>query len=146
MGHVDLDYNQITDLIYVGSNLCCATHFEEELLEKGIEADISLEKEHLDNPVGVDYFLWLPTLDHEPPTQKQLRMGVAMLKQCIAMNMKVYVHCKNGHGRAPSLVAAYLMTTGMDVQEALSFIKEKRPPTHLQDVQVAALEEFKKNI
>ena len=48
--HVKMSYNKIEDLLYAGNNLCCVTHFEHELLSKGIAADISLEIENLDNP------------------------------------------------------------------------------------------------
>ena len=138
-GQPDFQYNQITDHIYLGTNACCVDHFKEDLLEQGITADISLEKEHLDAPYGVDLFLWLPTEDHTPPTPSQLKSGIDMIASLIAQNQKVYVHCKNGHGRAPTLVAAYLMSTGMSMEEALVHIKEKRPVIHLEDSQIAAL-------
>lgn len=54
--HIVLSYNQINEFIYAGNNMCCQTHFEKELLAKGITADISLELERLDNPKGVSYF------------------------------------------------------------------------------------------
>ncbi|HEX9664328.1 MAG TPA: hypothetical protein VGA49_00750 [Patescibacteria group bacterium] len=38
--HNDLEYNQIDSYIYIGTNACCGTHFEEKLLTKGIRADI----------------------------------------------------------------------------------------------------------
>jgi len=47
--HIKMSYNKINDLLYAGNNMCCQTHFEEELLSKGITTDISLESERLDN-------------------------------------------------------------------------------------------------
>ena len=32
--HINMSYNQINDYMYAGNNLCCQTHFEEELLCK----------------------------------------------------------------------------------------------------------------
>lgn len=142
----NLDYNQITDHIYIGSNMCCQTHFDEELIKAGVKADISLEEERLDSPFGVESFLWLPTKDLTAPTKNQFEIGITALKKLEELSIKAYVHCRLGHGRAPTLVAAYLIKIkGMSVTEALEFIKTKRPVIHLEDEQVAALQELQSN-
>lgn len=142
-----LDYSYIDDGIFIGTNYCCVTHFDDVLKEKeGIEADLSLEGERIDNPFGVDYFVWLPVIDHTAPKLEQLEFGVAVLKKWIGMNKKVYVHCQNGHGRAPTMVAAYLINKGMGVEEAIEFIKDKRDSIHLNDMQVEVLHKFAKII
>lgn len=143
-GAPPFEYNQITENIFLGTNACCIDHFKTELLEKGITADISLEKERLDASFGVDVFLWLPTIDHTPPTQKQFNTGVDTIASLIKSGYKIYIHCKNGHGRAPTLTAAYLITMGMTADEAIARIKEKRPVIHLEESQIAALHEFQK--
>lgn len=79
--HPTLDYSRLTPYIFVGSNMCCQVHFEEELLAKGISVDISLEAERLDNPEGVKAFLWLPTKDHFAPSRAQLKLGVEMIEE-----------------------------------------------------------------
>ena len=140
--HPQLDYHQITKYIYIGTNQCCQTHFDERLLRKKIRADISLEKSRLDAPFGVEYYLWLPTRDGHAPTPRQLELGIAMLRFCVKHRIRVYVHCKNGHGRAPTLVAAYLMTTGMNTARAVAFIKKYRSVTHLNSVQMNALKRY----
>jgi len=44
----------------------------------------------------------------------------------------VYVHCTAGIGRAPHVVAAYLMFfRGYSVEDVIKFIKEKRPVAYL---------------
>jgi len=48
-----LEYNYITNGIYIGTNQCCQTHFDEKLKKEGIEADISLEEEKIDAPFGI---------------------------------------------------------------------------------------------
>ncbi len=142
--HSELDYNQITPEIFIGTNACCTTHFEEELIGKGIVADISLESERLDTPKGVKFFLWLPTKDGHAPSHEALRVGVAALAELVKLKKKIYVHCKNGHGRAPTLVAAYLMTQGKTLKEALALLKLKRPIVHPNQEQISALHEFAK--
>jgi len=140
-----IDFNYITDGIYIGTNQCCRTHFDEQLKKENIEADISLEENRIDAPFGVQFYIWIPIKDHSAPTKEQLEFGVSILEKFVDMKKKIYVHCKNGHGRAPTLVAAYLIKKGMSVDKALAIIKAKRPSIHLEDVQQEALNNFSKS-
>lgn len=144
--HVNMNYNQITKNIYIGTNNCCQTHFEKELLDRGITVNLSLEKERLDAPFGVKYFLWLPTKDKAAPTQDTLKLGVAVITKCIELKKVLYIHCMNGHGRAPTLVAAYFISLGDSVDDAIEKIRQKRPEIHLEDVQYEALKNFAKKM
>jgi protein-tyrosine phosphatase len=146
MKHTVFDYNKITPLIFLGTNACCIMHFKEALLKKGITADISIEAERIDNPIGVDYFLWLPTKDHYPPTLKQLLVGVNTIDSLVKYKIKTYIHCKNGHGRAPTMLAAYFIFKGDDVDKAITKIAKKRTEIHLWPSQVKQLQKFKKYI
>lgn len=141
-----VDYNLITDGIYVGTNQCCQMGLSDVLKKEGITADISLEEERLDQPFGVESYLWLPTKDHTPPSDSQLELGVLTLERLTAQGMKVYVHCKNGHGRAPTLVAAYLIKKGMTFEEAEKLLKKGRPETHILPNQQAALKKFERSL
>lgn len=138
---IPFEYDKVTDYIYLGSNQCCQVHFEKSLLKKGIMADISLEKERLDAPFGVDYFLWLPVKDTTPPSQKQLLVGAKTIKALVDSKIKVYVHCLRGHGRSPTLVAAYFILEGLKYDEALNKIRAKRK-IHLRSSQIKALKKF----
>ncbi|MBI2498814.1 dual specificity protein phosphatase family protein [Candidatus Woesearchaeota archaeon] len=140
------EYSKITEYIYIGTNLCCAEHFKKVLLKKGIKADISLEEKRLDHPIGVDYYLWLPTKDQTPPSFNQLLIGSKFIKDLIKNKVKVYIHCEFGHGRSPTLVAAYFISEGKEVKEAIKIIKNKRPSIHLSKSQIKALENFRKRI
>ncbi len=141
-----LEYNKITDNIYIGTNQCCQIDFDDMLIKEGMTYDISLEKDRVDAPYGVVSYVWIPVEDHQAPTQEQLGFGVYVLEKIVLLGKKVYVHCKNGHGRAPTLVAAYLIKKGKTVEEAVVFIKQMRPVIHLEDIQKKALENFLKNI
>jgi protein-tyrosine phosphatase len=145
-GHKGFDYSQITDEVYIGTNMCCQLGFSKELLSKGVRADISLEQDRTDAPEGVDYFLWLPTVNKEPPKPKDLEIGVKFLDFLISNKVKTFIHCRNGHGRAPTLFAAYLISRGMEVEEAIKLMTSKRPAVSLSESQVRALHEFKKNM
>jgi len=141
-----LEYSQITPFIFIGTNACCQTHFDKDLLKHKIEADISLEYEHLDAPWGVKYFLWMPTKNHTTPTQKQLILGAYVLRQLVNSRIKTYTHCEHGHGRAPTLVAAYFISIGKSLKEAISLIKKERPSIHLEKVQINALRKFERMV
>lgn len=141
-GTVPFEYNQITDQIYIGTNMCCQIDFDKELLAKGISADLSLEKESLDSPFGVDFFVWIPIADYSAPTMDQLDFAVSTIDKLVSMNKKIYVHCKNGHGRAPTIVAAYFISKGYTVENALQKIRDKRPAIHLSDPQINALKDY----
>lgn len=137
------EYNYIVDGIYLGTNQCCQTHFKKELVKKGVQTDISVEGERIDMPYGASFYIWIPVKDAHAPKMKQLKTGVELMIKCVETKEKMYVHCKNGHGRAPTFVAAYLIKTrGWMPKKALSFIKKYRPVIHLQPVQKEILEKF----
>lgn len=145
--HAQINYNKITDNIFIGTNFCCMAHFDEDLLDKGITVDISLEEERVDTPFGVETYLWLPTEDDYPPSQYQFETGVEAIKNAIDNDKKVYVHCRNGHGRSPTLVIAYFMKyEDMELEEAKELIKSKRPEMHLHDPQIKGLKKFKQTL
>ena len=138
------DYNQIDDHIFIGTNQCCVLHFKDELLKMGIMSDISLEAERIDAAEGVDSYLWLPVIDHTAPSQNQLGQGVTIIAELVKQNQKMYVHCMNGHGRSPTLVAAYYISMGLSVDDAIEKIRLQRAEIHINEVQRKALELFSK--
>lgn len=145
--HVTFNYNRITPNIYLGTNTCCQMHFDKKLLAKGVTLDVSLEGERIDQPFGVGYYVWLPTRDHTAPSMRRLEMGVSAMKSAIDAGEKVYVHCKNGHGRGPTMVAAYLIAEkGMSVEDALARIKKNRPEIHLEPSQVKRLGQWERRV
>ena len=134
------EYSRIAPQVFIGTNACCQGHFEQMLLKEGISADVSLEGEMVDHPYGVETYLWLPTPDHEAPSAANVRIGAAALEAMLKDGKKVYIHCKNGHGRAPTFYAAYLiLTEGIAPEEAFARIQEKRPLAHLEPSQAEFL-------
>ncbi|RME52598.1 hypothetical protein D6783_04435 [Candidatus Woesearchaeota archaeon] len=136
-------YDRITKHIYLGPNRCCLVPgFDKELVAQGISADVSLEEFRIDAPHGIKHFLWLPTPDHKPPTLDQLFTGTAFLHAIEKRNAKAYVHCELGRTRSPTLVAAYLISKGKTIAQAIDFIKKKRPYIHITKAQRAGLARF----
>lgn len=143
------DFSKITSQIYIGSDLCgggvCFVHGE-EFRKLGVSFEVNLSQENNELPpkeIEIGY-AWLPVTDGYAPTQEQLTMGTCLIDTVINMGKVVYVHCRNGHGRSPTLVAAYLMRFGgYKMEDAINFVKEKRPEVHIEAVQIDALEKFK---
>lgn len=111
----------------------------------GITAVINLREAHHDDQrkgIGGAAHLHLPTRDNTPPRLEDLELGVAFIRQELARGGKVYVHCGVGVGRAPSLVAAYLISIGYDVDAAIRYIRRARPFIHLTPGQMRRLREY----
>lgn len=144
--HIRINYSQIDRYIYIGTNFCCKIHFDKNLIKKGITTDISLEETKVDSPFGIRCYLWLPVKNHTPPTSYQFLVGVSCIDNAVETKNKVYVHCQNGHGRAPTLVAAYYIAQGMSTEEATVFIKSKRSEIHLRPSQLRALHKLEKGL
>ncbi|MFZ2167658.1 MAG: dual specificity protein phosphatase family protein [Minisyncoccia bacterium] len=146
LGMHGFDYSQVTDEVFIGTNMCCQFGFAKELLTKGVYADVSLEEDKVDAPLGVEYFVWLPTVDGEAPTPDKFAFGVETLEFLAARHIKTFIHCKNGHGRAPTLFAAYLIKQGMSLDAAISLLKEKRPVIHFSESQMKGLHAFEASL
>ena len=145
--HVKMSYNKIEEYIYAGNNLCCQTHFEEELLSQGINTDISLELERVDNPKGVNYFFWFPWADNTAPSLELINLAIGVLETLIQQKIKSYIHCKNGHGRTTTFLAAYFISTkGLTADEELELVRQRRPSMHLNVMQKNFLKEFENSM
>jgi len=132
----EFNYDEIADGIYIGSNQCCATHLSKVLSDEGITVDVSLEEDRLDQPFGVSAYAWIPVIDMEIPTMEQLEYGIKTLDHFVTAGQKIFVHCKNGHGRSSTFVTAYFMKSkGIGFDEAFAIIKKGRPAAHLSEVQ-----------
>lgn len=144
------DYSKITENIFIGSDFCkggvCLLHADEfKRLGVTVEINLSYENNELP-PKELEIYLWLPVVDGYAPSEMQLLSGTSVMHAAILAGKKVYVHCRNGHGRSPALVAAYLMRyKGMSLEEAGKTIKLKRPESHLEKVQIEALTSFANN-
>jgi len=145
-GPLKFEYSKITNYIYIGTNQCCQIGFNKKLIKEKIKADVSLEAELIDSPYGIEYYLWIPVKDTHSPTQKQLEIGVNFIANLVKDKIKVFVHCQRGHGRSPTLVAAYLISKGKSVDEAIEIIKKKRPAIHPNKFQMNALKKFEEKL
>lgn len=142
-------YSKITDQIYLGSDFCkagiCKIHGE-EFKKLGVCVEINLsEEENEVPPRGIDSYVWLPVVDGHAPNEAQLNIGTSVINEAVESGKKVYVHCKNGHGRSPTMLAAYFIRyKGKAVDQVIGLIEEKRSEVHIEKNQKEALRLFSK--
>src|SRR5882757_5178618 len=74
---------------------------------------------------GIKY-LHLPTVDNTPPPLEILIKGADFIDKEIKSNGIVYVHCRQGLGRGPTMAMAYLIKTGLTFEDAYAMIKKVR--------------------
>jgi len=134
--------SEVTPQLYVGGQ-----HYRKgypAMLAQGITAIVNMRQKHCDieKGIGGERHLQLATTDNTPPRVEDLLRGVDFISDEIARGGKVYVHCAVGCGRAPTMAAAYLISTGLSPGEALGQIKTVRPFVHLTRKQRAVLDEF----
>ncbi|XWX02473.1 dual specificity protein phosphatase family protein [Aggregatilineales bacterium SYSU G02658] len=88
------------------------------------------------------HYLYLPTVDNTAPTLEHLAQGVEFMREIFAEGGKVYIHCWEGLGRGPTMVAAYLVSTGLTPDEAWDYIRSVRPFIRPVPAQRAQLQTF----
>jgi len=142
IGVPTLRYSEITPQLYLGGQFSKRGYAI--LKRRGITAIVSMRmrlKQDLPD-LGPVAFLNLPTPDLNPPSLDDLKKGSIFIAKEIEKGGKVYVHCHYGEGRGPSMVAAYLITTGLTLEDALNQIRAVRRFINLTVPQLQRLEEF----
>ncbi|MBL7063760.1 MAG: dual specificity protein phosphatase family protein [Anaerolineae bacterium] len=134
--------SQITPHLHVGGQY--RRRGWPRLASRGVVAVVNMRVGFDDNDAGIapERYLYLPTVDNDAPTLEQLHAGVAFIVEEIAQGGGVYVHCGSGVGRAATMAAAYLVSTGLTPDRAWMRIREVRPFIRPAPVQVAQVERF----
>ncbi len=132
--------SQITPQLHVGGQY--RRRGWPRLAARGITAVVNMRVEFDDARAGIapPRYLHLPTTDDEPPTLEQLLKGIAFIAEEITRGGAVYVHCGAGVGRAATMAAAYLVSTGLTPDEAWARIRAVRPFIRPRPGQVAQVE------
>lgn len=135
-------FTRVTPSLYVGGQH--RQHGMASFARRGISAVLNLRAESDDIVRGcaTEQYLHLPVIDRTPPTLEQLEQGVAFINEQIASGGTVYIHCREGVGRAPTMAAAYLVSTGMTPNDAWMMIRAVRPFIRPTPMQVRQIELF----
>ena len=89
-------------------------------------------------------YLHLPTIDNTPPTMQDLIKGADFIDAEIKNGGKVYVHCRQGLGRGPTMAIAYLIKLGTTYEDAFNLIKKIRTFIDPRPEQIVRLKELEK--
>jgi protein-tyrosine phosphatase len=90
---------------------------------------------------GIKY-LHLPVPDNTAPTLEMLRKGADFIDNEIKNGGVVYVHCRQGLGRGPTMAMAYLIKLGMTYEDAYKRVRSVRKFINPQNSQVKQLKEL----
>ena len=136
-----VSFDRVMEFIYVGSRIASLDDYH-RLRAQGVRACVDMKHEGAD-PWTFEAFLWLPTVDHDPPSQAHLQMGIAFLRQCERARLPAFVHCMAGVGRSSTLVLAHLLAgsfRGQQTRAALDFLCSRRPAANPNPPQIEAAE------
>lgn len=116
-----------------------------DLTREGIQGLVSLTESPLPAPVlrehGMKY-LHLPIRDFRAPTWRQIDQFVEFVDRRLAERTAVSVHCQAGLGRTGTLLACYLVWTGMTASDAMDEVVRKRPGSIETDEQRQAIRKY----
>lgn len=126
-------YDQLSDSIYIGRRLLgreFPSHMEHVI---DLTCEFSEPK-----PLRDANYHSFQVLDGFVPSPEQLDLWVT---EAATFSGDIYIHCAEGHGRTGLFAAALLVKKGQfqSVEEALSFVKSKRPLVRLGRRQQAVL-------
>lgn len=135
-------YSKINEQIYLGSQYSLIGKYK--LKRLGISAVLNIRNEFDDknhNLVIGDYY-HIPVIEFTAPSLDQLYYGSRIIKNVIDAGGKIFIHCSEGVSRAPTILAAYFISQGLDVDSAVNLIKRSRPFINILPVQIKRLYEF----
>ncbi len=139
-------YSQITPEIFVGPQY---RQMGKRVLENlGFSNSLSLRIEFDDaiHNLAMKDYCYVPVVDGCAPTIEQLHKGATFIHQAITKGEKIYIHCHGGIGRAPTMAAAYFVSQGLTVNNAIELIKQVRPYIEINPIQLEQLRRFEATI
>ena len=115
------------------------------LAELGITTMIALLEQRPDPTPALLHgmvYLHLPYEDMTPPSMELIAEFNGLLDGAFANNEKVAVHCMAGLGRTGTLIACYLVSTGMSADDAIGLVRSRRPGAIQTLSQELAIQKF----
>ncbi len=102
----------------------------QRLAEEGVRVLVTVMLNPLDidtvTSAGLEYH-HIPVRDFGTPTLEQLQEFVNIVNENRTKGHPVAVHCLMGCGRTGVFLAAYLISQGMSLEEAVWEVRQKRP-------------------
>jgi protein-tyrosine phosphatase len=142
------------EVAWITPELALGPRFEKSqvgaLARAGIGSVIDVRSEASDDEEALaehDIRLYhLPVDDRRAPTQAQLEEATQWALKEIAAGRRIFVHCRSGIGRSPSLAIAILMAMGYPLPDAYDAVRRRRAWATLSAGQWEALEQFERSL
>ncbi len=137
-----LKRSQITANLFLGSQYSLIGL--QRLKALGVTAIVNMRE----NPVFKEsqyegfHYLHLPTVDNTPPPLDTLIKGAEFVDKEIKSGGKVYIHCRQGLGRGPTMTIAYLISTRLTYDDAFALVKKVRTFINPRPGQIGRLKEL----
>lgn len=133
---------QITANLYLGSQY--SEIGIKKLKALGITAIVNMRMHSVYEEAIYEHmkYLHLPTVDNTTPPQDVLIEGSNFIDKEIKAGGKVYIHCRQGLGRGPTMTIAYLIKIGITFDDAYALVKRIRPFIKPTQGQIDGLKAF----
>ncbi|WP_375757152.1 dual specificity protein phosphatase family protein [Corallococcus exercitus] len=145
----ELNLDWVTPLLAVGGSypMDAAAHLARKLGVRHV-VDVRVEcqdDEHVLREHGIT-FLHLPTVDMRAIQSRMIHDGVAWVRERLAREQKVLIHCEHGIGRSALLTLCVLVDQGMEPLAALELAKTRRPCVSPSPEQLGAFLEYTRDV
>lgn len=87
-----------------------------------------------------------PIGDFAAPDPDQLERCVEAIRKALDSNLRVAVHCRAGIGRTGTILAAYLVSTGIPAREAIQRLRSTRRGSVETPDQARCVEEYERRL
>jgi protein tyrosine phosphatase (PTP) superfamily phosphohydrolase (DUF442 family) len=137
-----LQRSQITANLFLGGQY--NLQGLKKLKEMGITAIINMRMHSIYTEAQYQGFryLHLPTPDNTAPAMADLIKGAEFARDEIKNGGKIYIHCRQGLGRGPTMAIAYLMKMGATYEDAFAMVKKARTFISPRPAQIRRLKEL----
>jgi predicted ATP-grasp superfamily ATP-dependent carboligase/protein tyrosine phosphatase (PTP) superfamily phosphohydrolase (DUF442 family) len=114
----------------------------------GIKSVLSLRNDFSDPKISfikMEYFK-IDIPEYEEITIENFTTSIDCINRQIELGRPIFVHCREGVGRAPSVVVGFLLSKGVNLKEALETVYASRPFSNILEEQLASLRRYEEEL